>query len=59
MPSHQLNGKIAIVDDGNFVGKDIVVLARTRVGGLILRFHNYFYALGNFNYHDFKNKIFF
>src|SRR6478736_4066906 len=59
MPAHQLDGKIALVFDGDAVSEDIVILTGTGIRRLIFRLHRYFYALGNFCYHQVKNIIFF
>src|SRR5688572_2208745 len=53
--AQKLDGVFTLVLDGDPVGKDKVILARTRICRLIFCLHCYLDSLGDFGYHRFKN----
>src|SRR5262249_36894215 len=58
-PPLQLDGEVATVFNRDAIGKHIVMLAGTRVGGLVLGLNGYFDSLGDFSDHSVKNINFF
>jgi hypothetical protein len=59
VPALQLNREIAPVLDRNPVGKNKMILPRTRIRRLVFRLHCNLYTLGNFRHHLVKNINFF
>ena len=58
-PPLQLYREVPAVFYGYPIGKDIVILTGAGVGGLVLRFYRYFYAVRDFCYHSSQKYQFF
>ena len=59
MPAQQLNGEVALILDGDAIGKNIVILAGAGVGGLVLGLHRNLYTLCDLSNHPLQKYHFF